>query len=114
MKIRLILVIISALFIAMLIAGNKNNEQLAHYELIIKDHRFHPDQLTITANHKVVLNIKNQDDSVEEFESFDLKREKLVPAHGQILVNIGPLSAGEYKFFGEFNQATAQGIIKVQ
>ncbi|MFN7038293.1 MAG: cupredoxin domain-containing protein [Alphaproteobacteria bacterium] len=82
-------------------------------ELVIKEHRFHPNELSLPAGKKIKLIIKNEDSTVEEFESFDLKREKIIPAGGEIKVNIGPLKAGEYKFFGEFHEATAQGIIKV-
>jgi len=82
--------------------------------LIIKDHKFIPDILEIPANKKIKLIVHNQDDEVEEFESFDLRREKLIPAKGKIKVNIGPLEPGEYKFFGEFHMQTAQGKIIVK
>ena len=51
---------------------------------------------------------------MEEFESLDLHREKIVPANGRIKVNIGPLDRGEYKFFGDFHNDKAQGIILVE
>lgn len=81
------------------------------YEIVILDHKFIPDTLTIPANKKIKLLVINKDDRMEEFESFELRREKIVPAHGSIKVNIGPLDPGEYKFFGEFHQKTAQGKI---
>ena len=52
--------------------------------------------------------------TVEEFESFDLKREKIIPAKGKVIVIVGPLSSGEYSFFGEFHQETAQGKLIVK
>ena len=81
------------------------------YELVISDHKFIPDILVIPANKKIKLLVINKDNEVEEFESFDLKREKIVPAQGQINVNIGPLDPGEYGFYGEFHSETAQGKI---
>jgi hypothetical protein len=84
------------------------------YLLIIKDHKFIPDILEMPANKKIKLIVHNQDDEVEEFESFDLRREKIIPAKGKIKVNIGPLEPGEYKFFGEFHIQTAQGKIIVK
>lgn len=84
------------------------------YEVIILEHKFIPDTLIVPANKKIKLIVINKDDTAEEFESFELRREKIVPAHGQIKVNIGPLDPGEYNFFGEFNQKTAQGKIIVK
>jgi len=87
---------------------------LPEYSITIKDHYFEPARLEIPAGKKIRLLVKNLDNSVEEFESFELKREKIVPAGGQIKVIIGPLQPGKYKFFGEFHEATAQGIIEVK
>ncbi len=84
------------------------------YEVVILEHKFIPDTLVIPANKKIKLMVINKDDTAEEFESFELRREKIVPAHGQIKVNIGPLEPGEYNFFGEFHQKTAQGKIIVK
>ncbi len=81
------------------------------YELVLLEHKFIPDKLVVPANKKVKLLIINKDNEVEEFESFALKREKIIPAKGQININIGPLDPGEYEFYGEFHSETAQGKI---
>lgn len=81
------------------------------YAIIIKNHIFIPSEVKIPANKKVKLIIENQDPMPEEFESDDLNREKMVVGNGKISVFIGPLSPGSYRFFGEFHQDTAQGII---
>ncbi len=82
--------------------------------ITIKDHKFDPAEVTLPVNTKVKLVVKNLDPTPEEFESHDLHREKIVPGNGQITVYVGPLQPGTYKFFGEFNQATAQGKIIVK
>jgi plastocyanin len=79
------------------------------FTLVIKDHRFTPAELAVPAGQKVRLTIENQDATPEEFESYDLNREKVVPGNGRIVVFVGPLKPGKYEFFGEFNQATARG-----
>jgi plastocyanin len=84
------------------------------FEIIIKDHQFTPDVVEVPAGEKVKLIVKNQDATAEEFESHDLKREKVVKGNSEITVLVGPLKAGEYKFFGEYNEATAQGKIVVK
>jgi plastocyanin len=84
------------------------------YTITIKDHQFTPAELIIPANKKVKIVIDNQDITAEEFESFELHREKVVNGHAKITVFVGPLKPGRYKYFGEFHQDTAQGIIVAQ
>lgn len=83
-------------------------------ELFIKDHKFNPSQLTLPAGEKIKLIIHNQDGTPEEFESYDLHREKIIPGNKKAVIFIGPLKPGTYSFFGEFNPKTAQGVITVQ
>lgn len=79
--------------------------------ITIKNHRFEPATLTIPANKKVRIQVKNEDATPEEFESSDLNREKVVVGGSSIIVFIGPLSPGTYGFFGDFHPKTAQGKI---
>ena len=81
------------------------------YTLTIKDHRFAPAQLDVPAGRKLKLLVKNLDATPEEFESHDLKREKVIAGKGQATIVIGPLKPGIYKFAGEYHEATAQGQI---
>jgi len=60
---------------------------------------------------KVKILIINQDPTPEEFESHSLNREKVIAGNSSASIYVGPLDAGSYKFFGEFNEATAQGVI---
>jgi plastocyanin len=79
--------------------------------LSIKNHQFQPDHLDVPAGVKFKLIVKNEDDSAEEFESSELKREKVVAPGKEITVFLGPLTPGEYKYFGDFHKATAQGVL---
>jgi len=79
--------------------------------IVIKDHQFYPAQLKLPIGKKVKLVIDNQDPTPEEFESYDLNREKVVAANAKIVVFVGPLKPGTYKYFGEFHKETAQGTI---
>ena len=78
-------------------------------QLAIQNHRYQPEELKVPAGVKFKLIVTNKDSTPEEFESVDLKREKIVMPNGKITVFIGPLDAGTYKFFGDFHQDTAQG-----
>ena len=76
-----------------------------------RNHRFEPARLEVPANTKFKLMVHNADDSADEFESSSLNREKLVAPGQTITVFLGPLDPGEYKFFGDFHQDTAQGVL---
>ena len=84
------------------------------FELEIRNHLFQPDTLIIPANTKVKLVIYNRDATPEEFESYELNREKVIPGGRKAIVFIGPLAPGKYPFFGEFNPQTALGTIIVK
>ena len=84
------------------------------FEILIKDHLFYPDELVIPADTKVKLLIKNQDATPEEFESYELNREKVIPGNTRAIIFVGPLKPGTYPFFGEFFPKTAQGRIIVK
>ncbi len=79
--------------------------------LVFHNHRFEPARLEVPANIKFKLQVKNGDDSADEFESTTLNREKLVPPGQTVTVFLGPLDPGEYKFFGDFHPDTAQGVL---
>ena len=79
--------------------------------LVIKDHRFIPAEVKVPAGKKIKLLVDNQDATPEEFESHELNREKVIAGKSKATIYIGPLKAGSYPFVGEFNEATAKGVI---
>jgi hypothetical protein len=81
------------------------------FTLTIKDHRFDPTQLDVPAGVKIKLVVKNADATAEEFESIELRREKVIPGGQQAIIFVGPLRPGSYAFFGDFNPSTARGRI---
>jgi len=83
-------------------------------DIEIKDHLFHPSEIVIPADTKVKLVINNLDPTAEEFESYELNREKVINGGRKAVIFIGPLPPGEYPFFGEFHPKTAQGKVLVQ
>ena len=106
------------LFIALLLpiaayAADTGNQR-ADYKLVISEHRFQPAEITIPSGTKIKLVIENQDATPEEFESHALNREKVIAGHSSATILIGPLTPGRYPFVGEFNEATAKGVIIVQ
>jgi hypothetical protein len=81
------------------------------FEIEIRDHLFIPAELTVPAGKKIKLVVYNRDPTPEEFESYELNREKVIMGSSKAIIFIGPLRPGEYPFFGEFNPKTAQGKV---
>ena len=79
--------------------------------ITIKNHKFDPAELKVPANKRVTLTVVNDDPTPEEFESKVLKVEKVIPGKSKATVQFGPLKPGKYKFEGEFNSKTAQGVV---
>jgi hypothetical protein len=79
----------------------------------LRDNIFEPSVITISENTKIKLIIVNHDDSPEEFDSFDLNREKVIFANSSAILFIGPLPKGTYHFFGEYHPETAIGKVIV-
>ena len=79
--------------------------------LIIDDNRFIPEEIKVKAGTPFVLVITNRDATAEEFESKELRIEKIVPAGKTVKVRIRALSPGTYPFFGEYHEKTAKGRI---
>lgn len=102
------LLLMATLIAAPLTSALANNDA---YVLTIKDHLFSPMELKVPAGQKIKLMLHNQDPTPEEFESYELNREKIIPGGQSTSIYIGPLEAGRYPFFGEFNEDTAQGVI---
>ncbi|MGI9170539.1 MAG: cupredoxin domain-containing protein [Caulobacteraceae bacterium] len=82
--------------------------------MTLKDHRFTPAAVTVPPGEKITIQLINHDMATEEFDSHDLKVEKLVTPGGRVTFTVGPLTPGAYAFMGEFHPATAQGRIVAQ
>jgi Cupredoxin-like domain len=102
------------LIASLLVVGFASPVYAEEYLLTLKNHQFTPQELTIPANTKVMITVKNEDSSSAEFESYDLNREKVISPNSSVKISVGPLDAGSYAFFDEFNQDTAKGTLIVK
>ena len=83
----------------------------APQDVTISGHVFSPAEIHVKAGSPVVLRIRNQDATAEEFESEALKIEKVVAGGSEATVRIRPLKPGSYKFVGEYHEDTAHGML---
>ena len=79
--------------------------------VVLKDHRFAPSVIAVTAGQKVRIRLINRDGASEEFDSRDLDLEEDVTPNGETSFEIGPLKPGRYGFMGEFHAETAEGEV---
>ena len=98
-----------AVSFAALLATSALADDVPMFKLVARDGTFNPSVIEVPAGKRIRLEIANEGKSAIEFESKDLKQEKVVPPGGKATVTINALKAGEYKFFDEFHEKTGQG-----
>lgn len=97
---------------ALLCAGLPHHALAADtFALVIKDHKFTPSEVTVPAGERFRIEVENRDSTPAEFESSDLRVEKIIVPGGKITVMAGPLKPGAYKFFDDYHPDTANGTI---
>jgi plastocyanin len=85
--------------------------QTAEIPLTIEKNRFDPEEIRVKAGAPFVLVITNKDGAPEEFESRDLRIEKVIPAGKTLRLRMPALKPGTYPFIGEYHEKTAKGKI---
>lgn len=79
--------------------------------LTLKDNRFDRTEVRVPSGERFRIEVRNQDKTPAEFESSDMKIEKIIVPGGTITVNAGPLKPGTYKYFDEYHPDTATGVL---
>jgi hypothetical protein len=80
-------------------------------QLVLKDHRFTPAEVSVPVGERFRIEVTNGDATPAEFESGDLRAEKIVVPGGKIIVMAGPLKPGTYAFFDDYHPDTAKGTL---
>ena len=86
-------------------------QQVPEVPLQIEQNRVQPEEIRVKAGQAFVLVITNKDKGPEEFESKDLRIEKIIPAGKTVRLRMPALKAGSYAFVGEYHEKTAKGRI---
>lgn len=94
-----------------LAAGTVAAQELPTFRLEMKNGHFEPAEVLVPANTRFKLVLHNAGSDAEEFESLELKKEKVLAPGATSFVVFAPLKPGSYRFFGEFHPQTAQGRI---
>ena len=75
---------------------------------------FAPAEIKVAAGQPFVMKFVNQSPAAAEIEAKDFKVEKVVPAGGEIIVNVKPQAAGRYLFTNEYKEDTVKGFVVVE
>ncbi|HEJ9487020.1 cupredoxin domain-containing protein [Proteus sp. GOKU] len=80
-------------------------------ELEMKDGELIPQVLEVPAKTPIRIKIRNTGTSPVEFESTQLRKEKVLAPGANSVVVIAPLKPGRYTFFDDFHLSHPQGEI---
>ena len=84
---------------------------VASFKLVARDGVFEPTLIEVPAGKRFRLEVSNEGKTAMEFESRELKQEKVIPPGKKATLTINALKAGEYKFVDEFHEKTGQGKV---
>ncbi len=87
---------------------------LPTYTVVARDGRFIPDTLNVPAGVRFKIAVRNRGGDAIEFESLQLRKEKVLAPGAESFVVIAPLKPGEYEFFDEFHPNTGRTRIVVK
>jgi hypothetical protein len=100
-----------AIFAAtVLLAGAAHAADLPTFRLEMSDGKLNPARIEVPAGQRIKIEVRNTGKGAAEFESVQLRKEKVLAPGADSFVVIAPLEPGEYKFFDDFHQQ-AQGVI---
>lgn len=81
------------------------------FRLLLQGNRFEPSELRVPAGTRFLLVVRNADPTVAEFESAELRVERVITAGRETTLRLGPLAPGRYPFEDEFHRDTAKGVL---
>jgi hypothetical protein len=86
-------------------------EDLAVFKLVARDGVFEPLKIEVPAGKRFKIEISNEGKGPMEFESRDLKQEKVLASGAKSSVVINALKPGSYVFFDDYHPDAPQGQI---
>ena len=102
---------LAAVLVTALLSTAALAEDAPLFKLVARDGKFEPATLEVPAGKRIRIEVANQNAKAIEFESKDLKQEKVIAPGKTAIVTLNALKPGEYKYFDEFQQSTGQGKI---
>ncbi len=85
--------------------------QTPAFTLTMRNQTFEPAELEVPAGQKFELRIVNEEAVNVEFESTDLRREKVITRGQSATLYLGPLRPGRYEVFDDFRRHVRGAIV---
>lgn len=102
-----------AILATLSLAATVRADDLQTFRIEIKDGVITPKQTEVPANKDFKLEVANTGSIPAEFESKQLRQEKVLAPGKSVTITIRGIDPGEYQFVDEFheNDAAGQGVI---
>lgn len=80
-------------------------------QLEMKDGKLIPSTLKVPANTRIRIEVRNSGSSPAEFESTQMRKEKVLAPGAKSVVVIARLRPGQYSFFDDFHLDHPRGLV---
>ena len=102
---------LSLFFACALLSGNLRAADAFPVQLEMKDGELIPGTLTVPANTRIRIEVHNSGNSPAEFESTQMRKEKVLAPGAKSVVVIARLRPGQYSFFDDFHLDHPAGLV---
>jgi hypothetical protein len=92
-------------------AGTLRADDEPTFKIEFKDGVMNPNRLEVPANKRFRLELVNVGQSPAEFESMQLRKEKVIAPGVTTTMVIRTLDPGEYEFFDDFHPDAAKAVL---
>ena len=103
-----------ALALGLAVAAPVLADELPVLRLSARDGVLDPAVLEAPAGRRFVIEVTNDGTAAMEFESRDLKLEKVIAPGRKATFTIRELKPGEYRYYDEFHEKSGQGKVVVK
>ncbi len=97
--------------LCILLSFNASAAEAFTVQLEMHDGELIPSTLTVPANTRIRIEVHNSGSSPAEFESTQLRKEKVLAPGAKSVVVIARLRPGQYSFFDDFHLDHPRGIV---
>lgn len=85
--------------------------EAASFEIVAREGKLAPETLEVPAGVRLKLTLRNEGKAAVEFESKELRLEKVLGPNASAVVTVQALKPGRYKLVDEFNEASSKMLI---
>lgn len=107
---RALVAILVATLVALISVG-AHAEELAVFKLVARDGAYDPMKIEVPAGKRFKIEISNEGKGPMEFESRDLKQEKVLASGAKSSLVVNALKPGTYVFFDDYHPDAPKGQI---